>query len=62
MAEKKIDRQKTDKVRKNAALNLRIDESVMDDIHMISLRDEDSVSEVVRKAIKMYINLRKSTY
>ena len=50
------------KERKNNRINLRVTNSELSDINMVSFNDDEPISQVVRKAIKMYVKLRKSTY
>lgn len=63
MSEKeKKNNQEKRKERKNNRLNLRITDSEIEGLNMVSINDDEPVSQVVRKAIKMYVNMRKSTY
>ena len=48
--------------RKNNRINLRITDSEIEGLNMVSINDDEPISQVVRKAIKMYVNMRKSTY
>jgi hypothetical protein len=50
------------KERKNVRINLRITETESDGLSLVSYTDDEPVSQIVRKAIKMYVNMRKSTY
>lgn len=59
--EKQIMQEKR-KERKNNRLNLRITDSEIEGLNMVSINDDEPISQVVRKAIKMYVNMRKNTY
>lgn len=54
--------QSQSKERKNNRLNLRITDSEIAGLHMVSFNDDEPVSQIVRKAIRMYVNMRKNTY
>ena len=56
------DEQKQKKERRNNRLNLRVSDAELSGINMVSFNDDEPVSQVIRKAIKMYVNLRKNTY
>ena len=58
MKEKNTDEQK--KRSKRNRINLRIDDDEFETLNSISFEDEESISQVVRKAIKQYVALRKS--
>ena len=45
---------------KQNRLNLRIDDDEMEILNLISFEDEESVSQIVRKAIKQYVTLRNN--
>ena len=45
---------------KRNRINLRIDEEEFETLNAISFEDEESISQVVRKAIKQYVTLRKN--
>lgn len=45
---------------KRNRLNLRIDDDELETLNAICFEDEESVSQVVRKAIKQYVTLRKN--
>jgi hypothetical protein len=45
---------------KRNRLNLRIDDDEFDTLNLISYEDDETVSQIVRKAIKQYAALRKS--
>lgn len=45
--------------RKTGRLNLRVSESEMKQINQISYEDDETVAQVIRKAIKAYINDRE---
>jgi hypothetical protein len=61
-----VDKQKRDKERKkerkDVRINLRITETENAGLSLVSYTDDEPISQVVRKAIKMYVNMRKSTY
>ena len=56
MKEKKNDEQK--KRSKRNRINLRIDDEELETLNVISFEDEESISQIVRKAIKQYVTLR----
>ena len=56
--EKVFEEQK--KKNKRNRINLRIDDDEFETLNSISFEDEESISQVVRKAIKQYITLRKT--
>ena len=58
MEEKKETEQK--KRSKRNRLNLRIDDDEFDTLNMISYEDDETISQIVRKAIKQYAALRKN--
>lgn len=58
MAEKK----KRDKERQNLEVHLRISKSVMEILDGICCDEDDSKSEVIRKAIVQYDRLRRSRF
>ena len=63
MKEKKNVAEKSEKKeRKNNRINLRITDSEVDDLNLVIYKDDEPLSMVVRKAIKMYVSARKSTY
>ena len=64
MSEKKEETNKQEKrrERKNNRINLRITDSEIEGLNMVSINDDEPISQVVRKAIKMYINMRKNAY
>lgn len=63
MGEKKHTSNNTNKKeRKNNRINLRITDSEADELNFVMYKDEEPLSLVVRKALKMYISARKSTY
>ena len=45
---------------KRNRLNLRVDDDELELLNLISYEDEESISQIVRKAIKQYDTLRKS--
>ena len=45
---------------KRNRLNLRIDDEEFETLNLISYEDEETVSQIVRKAIKQYAALRKN--
>ena len=45
---------------KRNRLNLRIDDDEMETLNSISFEDEESISQIVRKAIKQYVMLRNN--
>lgn len=45
---------------KRNRLNLRIDDEEMETLNSISFEDEESISQIVRKAIKQYVMLRNN--
>lgn len=45
---------------KRNRLNLRIDDDEFETLNLISYEDDESVSQIVRKAIKQYAALRKN--
>ena len=50
------------KERKSNRLNLRITDSEIESLNFVSFKDDEPVSQIVRKAIKMYVSARQSTY
>lgn len=50
----------TKKKSKRNRLNLRIDDNEMETLNSISFEDEESISQIVRKAIKQYVTLRNN--
>lgn len=58
MEEKNVTEQK--KRNKRNRLNLRIDDDEYETLNLISYEDEESISQIVRKAIKQYVTLRKN--
>ena len=50
----------TKKKSKRNRLNLRIDDDEMETLNSISFEDEESISQIVRKAIKQYVTLRNN--
>jgi hypothetical protein len=56
--EKTFEEQK--KRNKRNRINLRIDDDEFETLNSISFEDEESISQVVRKAIKQYVTLRKN--
>lgn len=52
------------KKRKNklSRINTRVDDDLASDLSYVSYMDDDTISQVVRKALKAYIAGRKSTY
>lgn len=62
MGEKKEKEQTRNRERKNNRINLRITDSEIEGLNIVSLNDDEPISQIVRKAIKMYVNLRKNTY
>ena len=59
MAEKKNNDELRKKSKRNR-LNLRIDDDELETLNLISFEDEESVSQIVRKAIKQYVTLRNN--
>ena len=51
-----------DRERRDNRLNLRITESEMNQLNMASYEDDEPVSQLVRKAIKMYLNARRAKF
>jgi predicted HicB family RNase H-like nuclease len=45
---------------KRNKLNLRIDDEDLETLNMISFEDDESISQIVRKAIRQYNTLRKN--
>ena len=45
---------------KRNRLNLRIADDELETLNLISYEDEESISQIIRKAIKMYDTLRKN--
>lgn len=45
---------------KRNRLNLRIDDDEFEMLNLISYEDEESISQIVRKAIKQYATLRNN--
>ena len=45
---------------KRNRLNLRIDDDEFETLNLISYEDEESISQIVRKAIKQYAAIRKN--
>lgn len=45
---------------KRNKLNLRIDDDDLETLNMISYEDDESISQIVRKAIRQYDALRKN--
>lgn len=62
MSDKKKVRQNLQRERKNNRINLRITDSEIESLNFVSYKDDEPISQVVRKAIKMYVNARQSTY
>ena len=61
MGEKREDvEQNPKKKNKRNRLNLRISDDEFEILNMISFEDEETVSQIVRKAIKQYDTLRKN--
>ena len=61
MGEKKkenVDGQK--RKSKNYKLNLRVSDDELDTLNLISFEDDEPISQVVRKAIKVYDTIRKN--
>lgn len=52
--------EKQKKRSKRNRLNLRIDNDDLDILNLISFEDDESVSQIVRKAIRQYNMLRKN--
>ena len=48
------------RVRKNNRLNVRISDDDLETINSISFEDDESVAQVIRKAIKVYDAIRKN--
>ena len=48
------------KEKRNYKLNLRITDAELETLNSISFEDDEPVSQVVRKAIKVYNTLRKN--
>ena len=59
MKKEKIFEEQKKKNKRNR-INLRIDDDEFETLNSISFEDEESISQVVRKAIKQYITLRKT--
>ena len=57
--EKKNDNELKKRNKRNR-LNLRVDDDELEMLNLISYEDEESISQIVRKAIKQYDTLRKS--
>lgn len=57
MEDKKNEQRKKSKRNR---LNLRIDDDELETLNAICFEDEESLSQVVRKAIKQYVTLRKN--
>lgn len=51
----------TQRARKTSRLNMRVSDTEMEILNRLSYEDDESISQVVRKAIKAYINDRKDT-
>ena len=61
MGEKREDVDQNIKKRnKRNRLNLRISDDEFEILNMISFEDEETISQIVRKAIKQYDTLRKN--
>lgn len=57
------EKKKSDELKKRNKrnrLNLRVDDDELEMLNLISYEDEESISQIVRKAIKQYDMLRKS--
>jgi hypothetical protein len=48
------------KMSRNNRINLRIDDNELSILNSISFEDDESISQIVRKAIKQYDALRKN--
>ena len=54
---------KTDELKKKSKrnrLNLRIDDDELETLNSISYEDEETISQIVRMAIKQYVTLRNN--
>lgn len=49
------------RARKTSRLNMRVSDTEMEILNRLSYEDDESISQVVRKAIKAYVNDRKNT-
>jgi hypothetical protein len=58
--EEKKDSTEQKKRSKRNRLNLRIDDDEFETLNLISYEDDETISQIVRKAIKQYATLRKS--
>ena len=56
----RIDENSRKKEKRNYKLNLRITDAELETLNSISFEDDEPVSQVVRKAIKVYNTLRKN--
>lgn len=56
------EKMRRDKELRNTRLNLRITESEMESLNLASYEDEEPISQLVRKAIKMYLNARRTKF
>jgi hypothetical protein len=62
MGEKReVNDQNIKKKNKSNRLNLRISDDEFKILNLISFEDEETVSQIVRKAIKQYDTLRKNS-
>ena len=59
MSEKEKKTKQEKRIKRNR-LNLRVDDDELEILNLISYEDEESISQIVRKAIKQYDTLRKS--
>ena len=58
--EKKNETLEQKKRSKRNRLNLRIDDDEFETLNLISYEDEETISQIVRKAIKQYAAIRKN--
>ena len=62
MAEAEKKRRKRNTEKSDQALYIRMTKSEMDALDMASYEGEETKSDIVRKALKMYISARKSRF
>lgn len=60
MQQRQNDELELRKKNKRNKLNLRIDDDDLETLNSISIEDDESISQIVRKAIKQYNILRKN--
>lgn len=59
MGEKKETNEQKKRSKRNR-LNLRIDDDEFETLNLISYEDDETISQIVRKAIKQYVTIRKN--